>query len=121
MANLLPGYVDSCTSPQQPAGLPIYLLVLCFYPYSYAQPTGYRIDLVVFAESRWLREMGSICEVVDLNEVARGGGDEDDEGEGGEGGGGGSYAQLRRHGNESTCFVVPYPRPPEVVWQVGVG
>ncbi len=84
------------------------------------QPTGYRIDLVVFAERRWIRELSSICEVVDLDKVAGGDGHEGDGDEDG-GGAGGSYPQFRRHGNESTCFVVPYPRPPEAVWQVGGG
>ncbi|KAG2453835.1 hypothetical protein HYH02_002042 [Chlamydomonas schloesseri] len=99
-----------------------FIEFLCFthaswrYVVSMAQPTGYRIDLVVFAEGRWMRELSSICEVVDLDKVAGGDGNEgvgDEDG----GGAGGSYPQFRRHGNESTCFVVPYPRPPEAVWQ----
>ncbi|KAG2434028.1 hypothetical protein HXX76_007757 [Chlamydomonas incerta] len=94
-----------------------FIEFLCFthaswrYVVSMAQPTGYRIDLVVFAERRWLRELASICEVVDLDTAAAAGEDVDVVG------GGGGYAQMRRHGNESTCFVVPYPRPPEAVWQ----
>ncbi|KAG2501633.1 hypothetical protein HYH03_000138 [Edaphochlamys debaryana] len=79
---------------------------LCFlhaswrYVTSMAQPTGYRIDLVVFAEGRWLREVAALCQVLDLDEL-----EEDD------------YNRIRRLGNAAACFVVPYPRAPPQVWQ----
>ncbi|KXZ55622.1 hypothetical protein GPECTOR_2g1172 [Gonium pectorale] len=64
------------------------------------KPTGYRIDLVVFSDQRWLREASALCEPVQLEEAARDG-----------------FTRLRdRPGNASTCWVVPYPRPPVAVW-----
>jgi hypothetical protein len=37
--------------------------------YPVLQSTGLRMDMIVFSERRWLRQMSSICEPIDLDEV----------------------------------------------------
>ncbi|GIM08485.1 hypothetical protein Vretimale_12492 [Volvox reticuliferus] len=105
------------------------------------QPTGYRLDLMVFSDLHWFRDVASLCEPLTLVDVIADekGEAEADGSEGGSnskgsvshlqgggavglvggrhGGGTGEYPQLRRQGNKSTCWVVPYPPPPESVWQ----
>ncbi|GIL52724.1 hypothetical protein Vafri_8513 [Volvox africanus] len=125
---------------------------LCFmhaswrYVTSLAEPTGYRLDLMVFSDPRWFAEVAGLCEQITLvdglaDEKAEGdveaavdSNDGDDRNgrngvsyrqagtgvglaDGHHGGGGGTYPQLRRQGRTSTCWVVPYPPPAERVWQ----